>query len=110
MELSDRRSPPSITLEEPVPVLRLYKRRWFILCAICIANISNTINQIMFTPIASKTAVFYSISYEYVNLLALVFFMLALPVGVIAFWLIDNFGIRPSVHVCVWTNLIGMKI
>lgn len=90
--------------------IRVYKLRWFILFVICTANIANAINWIIYSPIADFTGQFYSVSYESVNYLSLVYLIISVPAGFFSFWLIDNFGIRTSVNLGSWFNFLGSLI
>lgn len=81
--------------------------RWFILSAICFANISNAINWINFSPIADYTGDFYSVDFEQVNYLSLIYLITSTPAGFFSFWLIDSFGVRLSLNLGSWFNLIG---
>ncbi len=87
--------------------IKLYKLRWYILAVICFANISNAINWINFSPIADTTGKFYSIDFDKVNYLSLVYLISSTPAGFFSFWLIDTFGVRLSLNLGSWTNLIG---
>jgi FLVCR family MFS transporter 7 len=89
---------------------KVYKTRWYILTVICLANISNAINWIIYGSIADSTARYYSIDYDQVNFLSLVYMIIAIPSGFFSFWFIDNFGIRTSINLGSWFNLIGAVI
>ncbi len=91
----------------PTKNIRVYKMRWYILAVICLANIANAINWICYSAIADSTGRFYSIDYDQVNLLSLVYMIIAVPSGFFSFWFIDNFGIRTSINLGAWFNLIG---
>lgn len=81
--------------------------RWFILTVICMANISNAINWINFSPIADFTGKFYSTDFDHVNWLSLVYLIASTPAGFFSFWFIDNFGVRSSLNIGSWINLLG---
>jgi FLVCR family MFS transporter 7 len=87
--------------------IRVYKLRWYILIVICLANIANAINWICYSAIADFTGRFYSINYDYVNYLSLIYMIIAVPTGFFSFWLIDNFGIRTSINLGCWFNFLG---
>lgn len=89
---------------------RTYKIRWFMLFIICIGNISNTVNWIMYSPIANYTASFYSISDNAVNTLSVIFMIIAIPTGLATFFVADYFGIKPSILISVTLNFIGSSI
>jgi FLVCR family MFS transporter 7 len=91
----------------PAKNIRVYKMRWYILSVICLANIANAINWICYSAIADFTGRFYSIDYDQVNFLSLVYMIIAVPSGFFSFWFIDNFGIRTSINLGSWFNFIG---
>ena len=94
--------------EEAAPIqIKLFKMRWYILAVICFANISNAINWICYSTIADFTGRFYSIDYDQVNMLSLIYMIVAVPSGFFSFWFIDNFGIRTSINLGSWFNFIG---
>jgi FLVCR family MFS transporter 7 len=90
--------------------IKQYKLRWYILAVISLANISNAINWISYSPIADFTGRFYSVSYTLVHLLSLSFLIVSIPAGFFSFWITDNFGIRTSISLGVWFNLIGSAV
>jgi hypothetical protein len=103
----DNVSIQNISSSSELAKIKVYKMRWYILCCICLANISNAINWINFSSIADFTGQFYLIDYELVNYLSLVYLILATPAGFFSFWLIDTFGVRSSINIGSWLNLIG---
>jgi hypothetical protein len=78
------------------PILKTYKRRWFILIVICLINVSNAINGFCFTSIADFTGKFYNVDYSKVNLLSTISMVIIVPAGLASFIIIDYFGIRSS--------------
>ena len=95
---------------QELPVIRVYRIRWYILAVICLANITNAINWICYSSIADFTAQFYSIDYDSVNYLSLVYLIISIPSGFFSFILIDNFGLRASINLGAWINFIGAFI
>jgi FLVCR family MFS transporter 7 len=92
---------------QELPPIRVYKVRWYILTVICLANIANAINWICYSSIADFTAEFYTIDYDQVNYLSLVYLVISIPTGFFSFILIDNFGLRSSINFGAWLNFIG---
>lgn len=90
--------------------IRVYPMRWYILSVICVANISNAICWINFSPIADLTGQFYSIDFDEVNFLSLVYLISSTPAGFFSFWLIDTFGVRVSLNLGSWINFLGAVI
>lgn len=98
------------TSDAAPPTIRMYKLRWYILSVICFANIANAINWIQYSSIADYTGQFYSVDYDLVNLLSLIYLFMSIAAGFFSFWLIDNFGIRTSINLGAWFNFIGSTI
>ena len=80
------------------------------LSVICLANMANNFNWISSSPVANKVAKFYAVSADQVNWLSLVFMVIAIPTGVFSFWLIDKFGVRSSLYLGAWGNLVGALV
>jgi FLVCR family MFS transporter 7 len=94
-------------INQSIRTVKLYKMRWYILLVICLANISNAFNWINYSSIADYTGEFYSVGYDSVNFLSLIYLIVAIPAGFLSSWLIDNFGIRTSINIGAWLNCIG---
>ena len=90
--------------------IKTYKLRWLILIVICLINLTNTINWICYSPIADYTGKFYGIDYDKVNFLSIVSMIIAVPASLTSFVVIDYFGIRLSLNLAAWLNLIGTII
>jgi MFS transporter, FLVCR family, MFS-domain-containing protein 7 len=90
--------------------IRVYKIRWYILLVICIANVSNSVNWIMYSSIADFTGQFYSVDYDAVNFLSLSYLIISTVAGFFSFWLIDNIGVRTSLNLGSWMNFLGSTI
>ena len=95
---------------ESVAEIKTYKTRWFILLVICLTNISHSINGFCYTSIADFTGLFYAVDYAHVNLLSTISMIVVVPAGCIALIVIDNFGIRLSLILAGFLNLIGAFI
>ncbi|KAL8587046.1 hypothetical protein ACOMHN_023436 [Nucella lapillus] len=85
----------------------LYKRRWFIVFVVCVINIANAMIWICFSPITNYTTDYYNISSSQVNWLSLVYVVASIPFGFLATWLLDTLGLRTSIILSAWLNLIG---
>lgn len=91
---------------------RLYRRRWFMLLVVCILNISNAMLWICFSPIANYSDSFYC-NQEHCNasdMLSMVFMIIAIPVGFIAMWSVDKYGLRTGILLGSWVNAAGAAI
>ncbi|XP_076461301.1 LOW QUALITY PROTEIN: solute carrier family 49 member A3-like [Babylonia areolata] len=85
----------------------LYTRRWFIVFVVCIINIANAMIWICFSPVTNHTTDYYNISADEVNWLSLVYVVASIPFGLLATWLLDTLGLRTSIILAAWLNLIG---
>ncbi|XP_053558714.1 solute carrier family 49 member A3 [Bombina bombina] len=90
--------------------LRVYKWRWFVLGVVCLINCSNAMLWISFAPVADLTASFFSIPLDIVNLFSLVYLVISIPVGFGASWLLDTLGLKSSILLSSWLNMIGSVI
>ena len=90
--------------------LKVFKRRWFMLGVICLANLSNAINWICFSSIADHVATYYAISFDRVNWLSLVYMVVSIVFGLASCLLIDLLGIRESIYLGVLFNFVGSLV
>ncbi|XP_075266759.1 solute carrier family 49 member A3 [Opisthocomus hoazin] len=86
---------------------RTYRRRWFLLAAVCLLNCSNAMLWLTFAPVADKTAVYFHISLEMVNWLSIVYLLISIPFGLVATWVLDSVGLRCAVILSSWLNMTG---
>jgi len=90
--------------------LKVYKQRWFLLATLCMLNLSNALTWLAFGPVAFKAAGFYHTDVDTINWLSVIFMITGIPCGVVATWLIDVIGLRFSVILGAWLNLIGCAL
>ncbi|CAF0870715.1 unnamed protein product [Brachionus calyciflorus] len=100
----------STTGPQPEHQIKVYKIRWYILIVICLSNIANAFNWICYGSIADFAGEFYSVNYDKVNFLSLLYLIVSIPSGFVSFWLIDTFGIRASINLGAWLNFVGSLI
>ncbi|ESO99043.1 hypothetical protein LOTGIDRAFT_53741, partial [Lottia gigantea] len=86
---------------------KIYTRRWFIVFVVCIVNAANALLWICFSPITNITIKYYNITELDVNLLSLVYLVASIPFGFTASWLLDTLGLRISIILAAWLNVIG---
>ncbi|XP_064415770.1 solute carrier family 49 member A3 isoform X2 [Latimeria chalumnae] len=86
---------------------KTYKRRWFILAVVCLLNSSNAMLWLSFAPVADKVADFFRVSLDQVNWLSLVYLIVTIPFGLGTAWTLDTLGLRISVILSAWLNMIG---
>ncbi|XP_030326041.1 solute carrier family 49 member A3-like [Strigops habroptila] len=89
---------------------KTYRRRWFLLAAVCLLNCSNAMLWLTFAPVADKTAVYFHISLEMVNWLSIVYLLISIPFGLVATWVLDSLGLRCAVILSAWLNMTGSTI
>ncbi|KAM6230392.1 solute carrier family 49 member A3 [Porphyrio hochstetteri] len=96
-------------LRPPAP-FKTYRRRWFLLAAVCLLNCSNAMLWLTFAPVADKTAAYFCISLEMVNWLSIVYLLISIPFGLVATWVLDSVGLRCAVILSAWLNMMGSII
>ncbi|CAB3400215.1 unnamed protein product [Caenorhabditis bovis] len=85
---------------------RVYPKRWIYLLAACLINFSNGNTWITFAAITFYTNDYYA-NNNAALLFNVIFMVLSIPVGFLACWWIDKFGLRSAYHIGAWSNLIG---
>ncbi|KAG8130368.1 hypothetical protein E2320_016912, partial [Naja naja] len=60
-----------------------------------------------FAPVADITAERFRTSLDMVNWLSIVYFVVSVPVGLLAIWILDTIGLRCAVLLCAWLNMVG---
>lgn len=88
---------------------RVYKIRWVYLFVACLVNFSNGNTWITYAPITFFANDFYG-NADAALLFNLIFMALSIPVGFLACWWTDRFGLRSAFHIGAWTNFIGNVI
>ncbi|VDO43370.1 unnamed protein product [Haemonchus placei] len=88
---------------------RTYKIRWVYLFVACLVNFSNGNTWITYAPITFYANDFYG-NANAALLFNLIFMALSIPVGFLACWWSDRFGLRSAFHIGAWTNLLGNVI
>ncbi|XP_070541015.1 solute carrier family 49 member A3-like [Ptychodera flava] len=98
--------------EEPetIPTYRVYKRRWFILFLVSLLMYSSQLLWLSFSPAASLVAQYYNVSNKSINLFSMMYLISAIPMGFVAMWLLDTYGLRPSILIGAWLTAIGSII
>ncbi|XP_067657381.1 solute carrier family 49 member A3-like [Haliotis asinina] len=89
------------------PEYTLYTRRWYIVLVVCVVNMANALIWICFSPITNLTTSYYNITSMQVNWLSLIYLVACIPIGFLATWLLDTVGLRISIILSAWFNLIG---
>lgn len=86
---------------------KVYKRRWFILFVLCLLNCSNSVLWLTFAPVADQTAQYLRVSLDLVNWLSLVYMVVAIFFSFITTWMLDTLGLRFSLILGSWLNMLG---
>ncbi|XP_067246086.1 solute carrier family 49 member A3 isoform X2 [Chanodichthys erythropterus] len=86
---------------------KIYKRRWFILFVLCLLNCSNAMSWLTFAPVADQTAQYLQVSLNLVNWLSLVYVLVAIFFSLITTWVLDTLGLRFSLIMGSWLNMLG---
>ncbi|XP_070541231.1 solute carrier family 49 member A3-like [Ptychodera flava] len=85
----------------------VYKRRWFVLFVVALHAASAQMIWLSFSPVATEAAKFYNVPVSRINLFSLMFLILSIPMGFVAAWLLDTYGLRPGILLASWVNTIG---
>ncbi|KAK2890900.1 hypothetical protein QQF64_007019 [Cirrhinus molitorella] len=91
----------------PAAEFKVYKRRWFILFVLCLLNGSNAMAWLTFAPVADQTAQYLQVSLNLVNWLSLVYVVVAIFFSLITTWVLDTLGLRFSLIMGSWLNMLG---
>lgn len=86
---------------------KVYPSRWFMLFVVCALNLSNAMMWITFAAAADTTITFYGISSLELNMLSMTFMFATVPLGFVASWVLDTFGLKTSLLISAWLNGIG---
>ncbi|XP_063086108.1 solute carrier family 49 member A3 isoform X5 [Cavia porcellus] len=76
---------------------RTYARRWLFLLVISLLSCSNATLWLSFAPVADAIAQHFLLSMDQVNWLSLIYFVVAIPGGIAAIWVLDSMGLRAAV-------------
>ncbi|MFX0044045.1 MAG: MFS transporter, partial [Candidatus Hodarchaeota archaeon] len=74
--------------------IEVYGFRWIVLLLFMLVNISLQILWISFAPVRSVAATFYDVDELFIDLLAMSFMVVYIPVTFLSAWMIDKFGFR----------------
>ncbi|KAI6201794.1 hypothetical protein M3Y96_00880300 [Aphelenchoides besseyi] len=82
---------------------RLYKQRWYILLVVSLLNFSNAMTWVTFASITYYTDIYYG-NENAATIFNVIFMVLSIPLGIVAMWGVDRFGIRP---VCIFGSMVN---
>uniref|UniRef100_A0A1I7YXX5 MFS domain-containing protein n=1 Tax=Steinernema glaseri TaxID=37863 RepID=A0A1I7YXX5_9BILA len=90
-------------------VYKAYAKRWIVLAVVALLNNTNTLTWISFASIANHVDTFYH-QQGAANWFSMIYMMCTIPVGVIAMWAGNRFGLRWSILIAAWSNGLGTVI
>ncbi|XP_027029363.1 solute carrier family 49 member A3 [Tachysurus fulvidraco] len=105
--MEDGRDDSNSTQRKTALEFRLYKRRWFMLLVLCLLNCSNSVLWLTFAPVADQTAEHLHVTLDQVNWLSVVYMVVAIPLSFITTWMLDTWGLRPTMILGSWLNMAG---
>ncbi|MFX1410128.1 MAG: MFS transporter [Promethearchaeota archaeon] len=74
--------------------VEIYGYRWVVLLLFMLVNITMQILWISFAPVRSVAATFYEVDELFIDLLAMSFMVVYIPITFLSAWIIDKFGFR----------------
>ncbi|XP_054438176.1 solute carrier family 49 member A3 [Pteronotus mesoamericanus] len=86
---------------------RSYARRWVFLLVVSLLSCSNAMLWLSFAPVADTIARHFRLSAQQVNWLSLVYFVVSIPFGLAAIWVLDSVGLRWATVLGAWLNFVG---
>ena len=63
-----------------------------------------------FAPIPFESADYFGVTVNQIDVFSIIFMVVGIPVGLLAIYLVDKIGLRVSIRISVWFNLIGTGI
>ncbi|KAL2089113.1 hypothetical protein ACEWY4_016012 [Coilia grayii] len=102
-EVQNEPSPDEADLDR----FKVYRMRWFILLVLCLLNCSNAMLWLTFAPVADESGAVLGVTVEQVNWLSLVYMVLAIPLSAATIWMLDSCGLRPTLILGAWLNMLG---
>uniref|UniRef100_A0AC35U8J4 MFS domain-containing protein n=1 Tax=Rhabditophanes sp. KR3021 TaxID=114890 RepID=A0AC35U8J4_9BILA len=104
MQMRSRTSSMSSTDSEPL--FRVYWTRWIVLLSVVLVNFSNAMTWITYAPITYHTQDFYKNSNAALFLNG-IFLVVSIPVGIFTMYIMDKWGLKPSILIGAGFNLVG---
>ncbi|XP_033119497.1 solute carrier family 49 member A3-like [Anneissia japonica] len=89
---------------------RVYNRRWFMVGVLGLLNFSNALSWLSFSPVANRAAEYYDVKSSQIDWLSTVFMIVCLPVGFLAIYILDTFGLRSGIIIGATTNFLGLGV
>ena len=86
---------------------RVYPYRWIILGLYCLLVGTNTLMWLSLSTITNDVESYYGVGSSDVNMLALVFYIVYVPLALPLTWMLDRFGLRVGMYVAAATNGAG---
>ncbi|UCC20569.1 MAG: MFS transporter [Promethearchaeota archaeon] len=74
--------------------IQVYRFRWIVLLLFMLENITMQILWISFAPVRSLAVTFYGVDFLLIDLLAMSFMIVYIPITFLSTWIIDKYGFR----------------
>uniref|UniRef100_H2YH06 Major facilitator superfamily (MFS) profile domain-containing protein n=1 Tax=Ciona savignyi TaxID=51511 RepID=H2YH06_CIOSA len=87
-----------------------YAKRWFVLGAVVILNLTGAMIWLTFTTVAYPTADYYETNLATVNGLSLVYMISGIPIGAVATWMLERHGLKPALLISAWFTAVGAAL
>ncbi|KAJ3010510.1 UNVERIFIED_CONTAM: Major facilitator super domain-containing protein 7 [Siphonaria sp. JEL0065] len=89
---------------------KLYPFRFVVLLAVFLGNINNAIVWSTYAAVTPSAALHYGVSSERINQLVLFFDVCFFPFAFVAPYVLDVYGLRPSVLIGTWVTVLGTGV
>lgn len=103
-------APLEDTAPHQPPIFKVYKRRWMIMLAVVLLNISNAAIWITYAPVASTVANFYDKHNGEVNYFSVSYLLVSIPFCFISTFAVNKVGLGVAIHAGAALNCVGAVI
>lgn len=79
---------------QTIGYIKVYKRRYFILCLFCLYSMINSFQWIQYASINDTFSSYYGVPASWINWTSIIFMLVYIPLIVPASWLLDLIGLR----------------
>ncbi|KAK3921006.1 putative MFS-type transporter [Frankliniella fusca] len=90
------------------PEIRVYRKRWVILALFLLELLFNAVPWMQYTVLADVVTTYYGVTNSDVEWTALVYNLTAMVLVIPAAFVLDKYGLRPSVLVAAVLNVAGL--
>ncbi|KAL5038624.1 hypothetical protein BDV3_006245 [Batrachochytrium dendrobatidis] len=89
---------------------QLYSRRFLVAFSVFLGNLSNSALWTTYSAVTPSASEYYGASSFMINILALVFLILYIPLSPVASWCLDVKGLRISIILGCWLTAVGAGV